>query len=77
VPTIEQKIRGSDAVADWIVLLSGYDQEALEGAVSTWFALPAFQTLGVQSEAVIDRYRLAFTMIPSDVSKARIFDPAA
>jgi hypothetical protein len=77
VPTIEQKIRGSDAAADWIVLLSGYDQEALKRAISTWFALPAFQTLGVRSGAVIDHYRLAFTMMPSDLSKARVFDTAA
>jgi hypothetical protein len=29
-PTTEQRIRGGDAVADWIVLLSGYDAHVLE-----------------------------------------------
>ena len=32
--TTEQKIRGGDATADWIVLVGGYDEEALKGAVA-------------------------------------------
>ncbi|MBN9529192.1 MAG: hypothetical protein J0H82_23480 [Alphaproteobacteria bacterium] len=28
-PTTEQRIRGGDAVADWIILLSGYDHDAV------------------------------------------------
>lgn len=33
--TTEQKIRGGDAVADWILLLTGYEREALERAQAT------------------------------------------
>jgi hypothetical protein len=68
VPTTEQRIRGLDAAADWIVLLSGYDHEALKGAISNRFVLPAFEELGAQPKAAIDHYTLAFTMTPSDVT---------
>src|ERR1700759_5864876 len=33
-PTTEQQIRGSDAAADWVVLLSGYDPEMVQQAVA-------------------------------------------
>ena len=33
--TTEQKIRGGDAAADWILLVTGYDGEAVAGLVST------------------------------------------
>ena len=36
--TTEQKIRGRDAVADWVLLICGYDVEALNAAVSEFAA---------------------------------------
>lgn len=33
-PTMEQKIRGGDASADWVLLVGGYDVEAIQQACS-------------------------------------------
>jgi hypothetical protein len=67
-PTTEQQIRGSDGAADWIVLLSGYDPETLEAAVSNRFSAPALHLAGAQEKSTIGRYRLAFTMTPQDTA---------
>ena len=67
-PTTEQQIRGSDGAADWIVLLSGYDPETLEAAVSNRLSAPALRLAGAQEESTIGRYRLAFTMTPQDTA---------
>jgi hypothetical protein len=67
-PTTEQQIRGSDGAADWIVLLSGYDPETLEAAVSNRFSAPALHLAGAQEKSTIGSYRLAFTMTPQDTA---------
>ena len=67
-PTTEQQIRGADGVADWIVLLSGYDANAVQDAVSNRFSAPALQGLGVKGEAVTGRYTLGFAMTAQDVA---------
>jgi hypothetical protein len=60
--TKEQKIRGGmDAVADWIVIVSGHDARALEDLVPGKLAF-----LGVGS-AQHDVYRLSFTATPRDL----------
>jgi hypothetical protein len=58
--TTEQKIRGGDAVADWIAIVSGYDARALEASVSEGLA-----KLGL-GEARQDVYRLSYTATPRD-----------
>ena len=64
--TKEQKIRGGkDAVADWIVIVSGYDARALEDLVSGKLAL-----LGVGS-AQHDVYRLSYAATPRDLQLNR------
>ena len=64
--TKEQKIRGGkDAVADWIVIVSGYDARALEDLISGKLAL-----LGVGS-AQHDVYRLSYAATPRDVQLNR------
>lgn len=52
-PTEEQKIRGKDATADWVLLVGGYDADAVQAAASQ--AAPAGATLGV--------YRLGFSQV--------------
>jgi hypothetical protein len=60
--TKEQMIRGGkDAVADWIVIVSGYDARALEDLVPGKLAF-----LGVGS-AQHDVYRLSFAATPRDL----------
>lgn len=61
--TNEQKIRGGDAVADWILLVSGYDEAALEARL----ARISLQEFGAAGEPIIGRYRLVHAMTASDV----------
>lgn len=53
--TTEQKIRGGDARADWVLLIGGYDSKAVKAAVA---ALPSGMT------ALF--YRPAFSLMPKD-----------
>ena len=53
--TTEQKIRGGDASADWVLLIGGYDREAVKAAVA---ALPSGMT------ALF--YHPAFSLMPKD-----------
>lgn len=63
--TAEQKIRGgSDATADWIVLVSGYDAAALQELARTALA-PTSLAVGT---AQYDLVHLAFTATPRDLS---------
>jgi hypothetical protein len=52
-PTTEQKIRGGDATADWVLLVGGYDAGAVERA--------APQPAG----AVRGLYRLSYSLSKS------------
>jgi hypothetical protein len=67
-PTTEQQIRGSDSAADWIVLLSGYDGEAVQHAVADRFSATALHRAGVQETPTVGRYNLGFTMTPLDLA---------
>jgi len=52
--TAEQKIRGGDATADWIMLIGGYDAEAVSGA-----AMP---------EGVVGFYRPAYSLSSGEIA---------
>ena len=67
-PTTEQQIRGKDGAADWIVLLSGYDADAVEAVIASPLSAGSLDALGAQNNARIGCYRLAFTMTPQDVA---------
>jgi hypothetical protein len=67
-PTTEQQIRGEDGAADWIMLLSGYDADAIEQVTADRLSPAALGALGAQDNPTIGRYRLAFTMTPQDVA---------
>ena len=66
-PTTEQRIRGADAVADWIVLLSGYEGEAVEEAVAAKLSAAELHRLGAQQKLIAGRYRLGYTITPLDL----------
>ena len=53
-PTTEQKIRGGDQAADWIVLVNGYDIHAE--------ALAADELDGAAPGSITRIYRLAYTL---------------
>ena len=56
--TAEQKIRGGDAAADWILLVNGYDADAVREVV-THLPIPG---------AIRGLYRLAYSAIAKDFS---------
>jgi hypothetical protein len=58
-PTAEQKIRGGDATADWVLLVCGYDVDAVRAAAGE-YRLPG---------AVRGHYRLAFSMTSRDLPR--------
>jgi hypothetical protein len=59
-PTTEQKIRGNaDAIADWIVVLVGYDDAAL------WEACP--RELTARADAVLSSHVLTASMTAAEV----------
>ena len=53
-PTTEQKIRGGDQSADWIVLVNGYDVDAV--------AMAADELDGAASGSIARVYKLAYTL---------------
>jgi hypothetical protein len=69
-PTTEQKIRGADRTADWIVLLSGYDPEVVQEVVSNQLSGSALIGMGIKGKALMGRYKLALTITPQDIVAA-------
>jgi hypothetical protein len=66
--TTEQKIRGNaDRAADWIIVVSGYDLQALQQLSEQTFSEPQLHALGATAEAKCQFFTLAYTAIPSDV----------
>ncbi len=74
VPTTEQQIRGFDAAADWIILLSGYDPDIVHEVISSRLSASALCSIGAQATIVMGRYRLAFTMTPLDLASTQAGD---
>lgn len=66
-PTVEQTIRGGDGVADWIVLLSGYDPAAVLDAASRNLSAAALMPDGGFDDHRTDHYGLALAMTPQDL----------
>jgi len=66
--TTEQKIRGgADAVADWIVLASGYDAQVLQDLAVSELGPAAFSQAGALPAQTSALYRLSYTMTPNDL----------
>jgi hypothetical protein len=65
--TEEQKIRGMDAQADCVLLISGYDVEALEAIVAA--ELNELEAHGALPGRVAALYRCAYSLTPGDVRK--------
>jgi hypothetical protein len=61
-PTTEQKIRGGDLSADWIVLVNGYSTDALERLLE--------ELSGAVPGAITRIYSLAYTLSAADFGKA-------
>ena len=65
--TREQKIRGGDAVADWVVLVSGYDSKALSLLADGDLSVEALSGAGAEGKPMYSFFDLAYTMTPADI----------
>lgn len=65
--TTEQRIRGGDAAADWVFLLSGHDLEALEEACATHLASGTLRTRGASELHCDAAFTLVHAVTPADV----------
>jgi hypothetical protein len=68
VETTEQRIRGGDAVADWIVLLSGYDAHVLEQIGSEALGASALVAAGATDAPQAAIYRLSYSLAATDLA---------
>ena len=67
--TTEQKIRGNaDGVADWVVVVTGYDEPALRTLADGELSEAALRASGAETGTVRHLYRLAHSATPADVS---------
>jgi len=66
-PTKEETIRGRDAVADWILLVSGYETEALETIAGAELGATALEQAGALPSSAASLYRLSYALTPSDL----------
>lgn len=66
-PTTEQLIRGGDAVADWIVLLTGHDAAALHAALAEHLSANRLQSAGAASVIPAALHHLVHCVTPQDV----------
>jgi len=66
--TQEQKIRGgADAIADWIVLVNGYDAQALANVMSTRISSASLAAAGTAPGALTSLYNLSYTLTSRDL----------
>jgi hypothetical protein len=65
--TTEQKMRGKDAQADWVVLVCGFDADVVKAVVTSELTADAFATHGAQPARVEGFYRPAYSLTPRDL----------
>lgn len=67
-PTTEQKIRGyADRSADWVLVVCGYELEALRGLREAELKAAALGGMGADGEPVVGLYGLSMSMARGDV----------
>lgn len=67
-PTREQQIRGSDRVADWVLVVMGYDLDTLGGLQATHLSEDALQGMGAAGGAQSALYALCHSATPADAA---------
>jgi hypothetical protein len=65
--TKEQQIRGRDAAADWIILVSGHSAAALRAICSTVLDQRTLLNFGVEIIEHHEPYRLVHALVPQDI----------
>ena len=65
--TQEQKIRGGDAVADWIVLVAAYDPAILSKLAAAELSMGVLGDAGAAPAPLHSFFDLGYTMTPADI----------
>jgi hypothetical protein len=65
--TREQKIRGGDAAADWIVMVSGNDLEAVHAVAAAELNDEKLQAMGAAPGSLLSCFRLSHAVTPADL----------
>jgi len=68
-PTAEQEIRGGDAKADWILLICGYDAEAVKAVAASELAPGRLEAQGALPGTVEGLYRPAYSLTSKDLAR--------
>jgi hypothetical protein len=64
--TTEQRIRGGDAVADWIILVSGYDADVLTRVIEGELSGTALIAAGASDQPSTSLYGLSYSLAAFD-----------
>ena len=75
--TTEQRIRGGDTVADWILLVSGYERSALEQIAQEQLGQARLIEAGAEENAVSAVFRLSYSLSAADLTAERPTHPQA
>jgi len=65
--TTEQRIRGHDQEADWVLVVPGYDAAALEAVAASALEPQSLAGIGAAPGAVSGLYRLSHCAMPADI----------
>jgi hypothetical protein len=68
-PTTEQKIRGGDASADWVVLVNGYSEDAVRALAASELGASTMTAKGVAPDPIAGVYTLAYSLTAEDVAR--------
>jgi len=66
--TTEQKIRGNDREADWVIVATGYDSKALEALSADEFGEASLVNAGSSPGSERGLYGLAYSATPVDIA---------
>jgi hypothetical protein len=66
--TAEQKMRGGDSYADWVIVITGYELETLDAIAAGEFGWPALQALGAAAGVQHGRFQLSYSATPTDIA---------
>jgi len=67
-PTTEQQIRGlRDQVADWVLVVCGYDLDAIQALANGEFGETALRAAGAAEGTVVGVYTVAHSATPCDI----------
>jgi hypothetical protein len=67
--TVEQRIRGRDAAADWVVLIGGYDADAVQAVAATELAPEVLAAHGASPATVAATYCAAYALTARDLAR--------